>query len=157
MKKNGIATLVLAAAVFWVTNASAIGVGVGVILPTSDFGDAYDVGYGAHVVLDYPVTPLASIYADLGWQGFKGKGVDLDSAELDAPDISIFNASAGGRVGLGSFYLGAELGYYFSDDVDNEVGLTPLIGLGLGPVDVSARYKLLDDLEWFELRGSLSF
>lgn len=159
MKRNGIATLILATAVFWVTNASAIGLGVGVILPTGDFADGYDVGYGAHLILDYPVTPVASIYGDLGYQGFKGKSnVDFENLELDMPDLTMWNISAGGRAGLGAIYLGAEIGYYIvSDGLDDDIGITPLIGTKLGPVDVSARYKLTDDFQWFEIRGAFSF
>lgn len=156
MKRNGIVTLVLAAAVFWVTNASAVGVGVGVVVPTGDFGDHYDVGFGAHAILDYPVTPLASIYADLGYQTFAGKKAGVPPVE--APDLDVINVSAGGRAGFGSFYLGAEAGYYFvSEGGDDEFGATPVLGMNMGPLDLSARYKFTDELKWFEVRGSLTF
>jgi hypothetical protein len=160
MKKHGIATLVLATAIFWVTNASAIGLGVGVILPSGDFKDGYDVGYGAHLVMDYPVTPLASIYGDLGYNGFKAKdNADLEDLDLELPDLTMWNISVGGRAGLGgAFYLGAEIGYYIvSDDLDDEIGITPLIGTKFSKLDLSARYKATDDFKWFEIRAALGF
>ncbi|MCP4574465.1 MAG: hypothetical protein GY838_19110 [bacterium] len=156
MKRNGIATLILASAVFWVTNASAIGVGVGVILPTGDFKDSHDTGVSAHLVMDYPVTPLASIYGDLGWQGFQAKGVE--GIDFEGADISMWSISAGAKAGFGAVYVGGEVGYYIiSDGIDNEIGATPVLGTKMGPLDLSARYKFLDDIKWFEVRAGIGF
>lgn len=154
MKRNGIAVLTALIVLSAAGSALAAGVGVGFRLPSGDFGDAYDGGFGANFTMAYPLAPTVSAYGDIGYTRFMGKSASVGGVEVGPDDLDVWGFSAGAKVGLGGFYLGGEGGYFTEVD---EFGLSPLLGLGLGPLDISARYKFTGDANWFDLRASISF
>jgi len=155
MIKKGIC-LLAAVAVLGTTGAAwAIGVGLGFRAPTGDFGDLYDGGFGANVVMEFPLAPTISAYGDVGYTTFYGQDLVIDGTTATAvDDIDVWGFSAGAKFGIGGFYLGGEVGYFTEID---ETGLSPLVGMGLGPLDISARYKITGDANWIDLRASISF
>jgi hypothetical protein len=146
MKRSLVAAILALMVLGTAGSAWAFGVGVGYRLPTGDFGDAYDGGFGANVMLGFPVTPLVTVYGDLGYTNFQGS----DATD----DISVWGFNAGAKVNLMMLYVGGEAGYFTEVD---EFSLSPLVGMGVGPLDLSARYKLTGDAHWFDLRASISF
>ena len=128
------------------SSAAALGVGVGYRLPTGDLGDAYDGGFGANAVFEYPVAPLVSAYGDLGYTTFAGEG--------SRDDIDVWSFNAGAKVNvLTLLQVGAEVGYFTEVD---EFAISPYVGQGLGPLQLSARYKLTGEAHWLDLRASVS-
>jgi len=146
MKRNLIAAVAALTLIGTASSALAFGVGVGYRLPTGDFGDAYDGGFGANFALEYPVAPLVTAWGDIGYTSFAGEG--------DRDNIDVWGFNAGAKVSLlGLLQAGAELGYFTEVD---EFAISPYVGTGFGPLNLSARYKLTGDANWFDLRASIS-
>ena len=144
MKRNLIAALVALMVVGAAGSAWGFGIGIGYRLPSGDFGDDYDGGYGANFAMLFPVAPKITAWGDVGYTRFQGKGV--------YSDIDVWGFNGGAKFSLTSLYVGGELGYFTKVE---DFALTPLVGIGLGPIDVSARYKL-GDHNWWDFRASIS-
>jgi len=72
-------------------------------------------------------------------------------------DADILHAGVGARLGVfGLAFVGANAAYFFGDG-DEDVGFFPEIGVGLGPLEVVADYRIGSDFNWFGLRGALEF
>ncbi|WP_109833267.1 hypothetical protein [Reichenbachiella versicolor] len=59
------------------------------------------------------------------------------------------------RFGIpGPVYVGARLGYLFTDDdqSDSELILLPEVGASLGKIDVNLDYQVLNDINYMNLR-----
>ena len=155
MMRKGIALVAALTVICAAGSAWALGLGVGYRLPTGNMADLYDGGWGANFVLEFPVTPLATVYGDVGYTRFMSKsGTALGLAGLS--DIDVWGFSAGAKTGLagaGGLYLGGEVGYFTEIA---ELGISPLLGFGLGPLDLSARWKFTGDARWFDFRAAIS-
>jgi hypothetical protein len=141
--------------------------GLEIGLPTGDFGDAVGVGIGITGRYESAINNNLTWMATLGFVSFTEK----DDSGLKASIIPIqgglkyyFNNSFDG------FYAGAELGLNivkvkydggpFNDggsDSDTELGFAPQIGYHLANVDVSLRYQIVDDLDYFGIRAAYVF
>ena len=157
--------ILAAAAVCLALGASAparagdFGVGVNAALPAGDFGDLYKSGFGIHALLKRPVTPLATITADVGWTSFNSEDLNLDLGEIGSipfsgDNIDVWNFTGGAKVNLLPLGLGLEYGYFTKVD---EWGLVPFAGMGFSKLDLTVRYKATGDAKWWELRVGLFF
>ena len=149
MKRKLFAVLLVVAVISTSSSAWGFGIGLGYRLPSSNFGDLYDGGFGANVAMFFPVAPKIAVYGDVGYTQFQGKEI---IAGIDADNLNVWGFNAGAKFSLTNLYFGGELGYFTEVD---EFSLSPLVGIGLGPIDVSARYKL-GDFNWWDFRASIS-
>lgn len=155
MMKKGICLLTALMVLGSAGAAWSLGLGVGYRLPVGDFSDLYDGGFGANVVMEFPLAPTISAYGDVGYTRFVGKDLgSLLGVPLGSDDVDVWGFSAGAKFGIGGLYLGGEVGYFTEID---ETGLSPLVGMGFGPLDLSARYKITGDANWLDLRLAISF
>lgn len=153
MRTRALLTLVLG--LFLVTAGTAhaqtsASIGVGVASPQGDFGDVVDEGYTVRAQLALSALGLVSVHTQGGWTRFPAE------SEVD-DDANILHAGVGARLGVfGIMFVGANGAYFFGDG-DDEVGFFPEIGVGLGPLEVVADYRVGSDFDWFGLRGALKF
>lgn len=144
----GLGLLVLA---FTAAPASAQlpGVGLGLsagaryAVPSGDFGDAVKPGYGGYVKVEIGALMLgaaaeANITRFGGEEGFDG--------------VTVLGIQAGPRIGMGLFKVGLDLGWY--SEVE-EVGYTPNISVGLGPLEAGAGATFFSGGRWLYLRGGI--
>ena len=125
--------------------------GAGVAVPTGDFGDLQDNGYTVRGQLGLSLL-LASVHAQVGWTRFPSK----DLAALELTDVDIYHAGVGARFGLGLFWLGLNAAY-FSGDGEDGAGVFPEVGVGLGPIEAVADYRVDGDAKWLGVRAALKF
>ncbi|MFO7608269.1 MAG: hypothetical protein R6X35_03590 [Candidatus Krumholzibacteriia bacterium] len=139
--------------------AGSFGVGAGLALPTGDFGDAVDLGYGLHAMVKHPVAPLVTLTGDAGWTRFStsdeflvGEGL---GGWLGADDtVDVWNVTGGARVAMMPMNLGLEFGYFSELE---EWSLVPNLGFGFSKLALDLRYKATGDAKWFEVRAGLYF
>ena len=154
MLKKGIALLVVLTVLSAAGSAWALGLGIGYKLPTGEFGDLYDGGVGANVAFMFPVAPTVTAWADVGYTKFLAKSSFGGLNPYGTGDLDVWGFNGGAKVGLGPLYVGAEAGYFTGID---EFGLTPLVGMSVAILDFSVRYKATGDVNWWDLRASISF
>ena len=161
MRKGWILTIAaaaLAAGAGLPAHAGGFGVGANVALPTGDFGDVLDSGFGIHALARHPVAPLVTLTGDAGWTTFSTQDLTTDvggySFELGGDNVDIWNFTAGARVALMPMGLGLEYGYF--SEVD-EWSLVPNAGVSFSKLAVDLRYKATGDANWFELRAGIYF
>lgn len=147
MLKKGLIVVATLTVLCSAGSAWALGLGIGWKIPTGDFGELYDGGYGANAAFLFPLAPTVTGWGEIGYTRFNNKLSSLG-------DIDVWGFNAGARVGLGALYLGGEIGYFTEID---DFGLTPVVGIGVAMLDFSARYKLTGDANWWDLRASISF
>jgi len=127
-------------------------VGAGVAQPRGDLDDGFENGFTVRTQLALSALGLVNVHAQAGWTRF---GAD-DTAEVDLDDANVFHAGVGGRLGvLGLAFVGLN-GVWFGGDSEDDFGLLPEVGVGLGPLEVVADYRLGDE-GWLSLRGALKF
>jgi hypothetical protein len=125
-------------------------IGVGIASAQGDFGDVADNGYTIRAQRALSLLGLVAIHAQGGWSRFEAKGES-------SADADILHAGVGARLGgFGLVFVGANAAYFFGDG-DDEIGFFPEVGIGLGPLEVVADYRLGSDFNWFGLRGALKF
>jgi hypothetical protein len=127
-------------------------IGAGIAVPTGDFGDVADNGYTVRGQLGVSLL-LASVHAQVGWTRFPGPEI----AGIEADDADIWHAGVGGRFGLGLFWVGLNAAYFGGDGEDDGLGFFPEVGLGLGPLEAVADYRIDGDAKWLGLRAALKF
>ena len=162
MRRGWILTIVAAAMTCSLAPAAlagSFGVGADLALPTGDFGDALDSGFGLHVLAKHPVAPLVTLTGDAGWTRFSSKDLTLDLGQFGSftaggDDVNVWNVCAGARVAMMPMGLGLELGYFSKVD---ELGLVPNVGVSFSKLAVDLRYKATGDAKWFELRAGVYF
>ena len=81
-------------------------------------------------MLDYPVIPLFHLCAHAGWNTFPrvGAGESLDVWEI----------TGGGRVVLGAFFMGGEVGWY---DTGDHWSWVPSLGMRFSRIEVAWRVR----------------
>ncbi len=153
-------------ALFFITSSYAqlpykSGVGVEAAFPTGDF--SVGQGFGAHY-LGQISLPLIDITGSVGLDKFaeKDNGLVKTSAIM-------YGVNVGAQLGIFPFvYAGAQLGNYWrtftvntpngkSDASDSQVAITPLVGVHIAIFDVSARYTIMKDSDFFALRAAIFF
>ncbi len=126
-------------------------IGVGIATPTGDFSTFYDNGYTVRGQVGLSLV-LADVHVQTGWTRFP---FTEEAGGSDGGNIDVYHAGVGARVGLGVIWVGANGAYFFGEG-DNEIGFFPEVGVGLGPIEVVADYRL-GDVNYFGLRGALKF
>lgn len=121
-------------------NHRTFGLGLQVSAPYGDFNDSYNTGYGLQGLVDYPLFPLLSLTANLGWNRFPRDG------EGDAIDVWEF--SGGAKVNLGAFYIGGQVGYFTKVE---ETSWVPSLGLRWPRWEVAVRAKSVGGSGWNSL------
>jgi hypothetical protein len=106
------------------------GVGVQMSFPYDELGDSYNTGFGVGALVDYPVNGLLDAVGHLGWNTFPHEGTE--------PAVEIWEISAGGRVMLGAFFMGGEVGWY---DRGDEWSWVPSAGLRYNKWEASIRWR----------------
>jgi hypothetical protein len=144
------------------TGNNQVGIGAEVGIPTGDFGDAFNPGFGASVKGLYGVGSAGQVTLTLGYTIFKEKeesGVNLKASIL--PIMAGYRHNFSGlylepQIGYGSYGLHAK--YMGESESESEGGFTWAAGLGyaMNGLDISARYqsgKLEDADSPFSLVG----
>ncbi|MBE0566541.1 MAG: hypothetical protein IH621_11310 [Krumholzibacteria bacterium] len=154
-----IAASALAVAGSLPAQAGGFGLGLSAALPTGDFGDYLDSGFGVHAMYKRPVTPLVQLTADVGWTRFGTADLTGDLGGFDGfaaadDNLDVWNFTGGGKVDFMPFGLGLEYGYFSEID---EYGLVPNVGVSFTKFAVDLRYKATGDANWFEVRAGLYF
>jgi hypothetical protein len=126
--------------------------GLGAAVPTGDFGDIYDTGYTIRGQAGVSLV-LADVHLQTGVSRFSGQEI---AAGESTDDIAVYHAGAGARLGLGLIWVGANAAYFFGDG-DDGVGFFPEVGVGIGPIEVVADYRIDGDFRWLALRGGWRF
>ena len=117
-----------------------------VSFPYDDLGDDQTTGYGIHGMWDYPWIPLLDLTADVGWNHFPGKE--------DNESVDVWEFTGGMRFVLGSFYMSGEVGYYTKV---KSVSFVPGMGLRMGNLDLSFRYRAAKSTSWTGIRVGYFF
>lgn len=130
-------------------------IGVGIAVPQSDLGDTYDDGFTARGQVALSLIGIVQVHAQAGWTRFPVMQEFTD----DLDDADIYHAGVGGRVGLGLVFVGVNTAYFFGDDPgdNSELGFFPEVGIGFGPIEAVADYRIDGEAKWFGLRAALSF
>ena len=126
-------------------------IGGGPAFPTGDLGDAFGSGFTVRGQAGLSFV-LVDAHVQAGYTRF-GSDVDTDSEAFAGDDWSVFHTGIGARVGLGLVWVGANAAYFFGDG-DDEIGFFPEVGVGLGPIEVVADYRI-GDPNWGALRAAL--
>jgi opacity protein-like surface antigen len=158
----------------------AIGAGLDVALPTGDFGDVANTGFGGVVSFEYGVTPNLNLLANFGYTTWGAKN-DLADLNINWNAIPVqFGAKYYFMPMTNRFYVGALAGFHrFSIDVpfydpstgmtttisasDTKFGIAPMAGyelsIGAGmALDLGARYQYVSDkLSYFGGRVGLVY
>jgi len=141
-------------------------IGIGVASPQGEFGDYFDEGYTVRGQFQLSALGLIAVHTQAGWTRFSSDfdpGTVVPDSNVPASiegidgDADILHAGVGARLGVfGLAFVGANAAYFFGDG-DEDVGFFPEIGVGLGPLEVVADYRIGSDFNWFGLRGALKF
>jgi len=161
----------------------AIGVGGGLVMPSGNFSDFAESGFGGTVRLHYKYEGLDNIvltgsagYYRFGAKEFNflGFGTGLKYKWTLVP------LTSGGRYYFGdpeakvNFYLGAEIGVHIFSvtleddqgqsasgfgtlDSSTEFSLIPMAGVRLGPLDAYAQYSIAGDFKYFGVKAMVVF
>jgi len=133
------------------------GVGAGLAYPTGDLGDVYDSGYTiqGRAGIDFL---LASVHVNAGWTRFPSNPAVSDPTLGAGDNFDVYQGALGARAGLGLLFVGANVALYAGDIADDDnYGIVPEVGMGFGPLDVVADYRINGEAKWFTVRGELTF
>jgi len=109
-----------------VDRSHALGAAVQTSFPYDELGDTHNTGWGVQAMVDYPLIPLFHLCGRVGWNTFPrvGGGDSLDVWEI----------TGGGRVVLGAFFMGGEVGWY---DKGDHWSWVPSLGLRFERIEVA--------------------
>jgi len=129
-------------------------IGAGIAAPQGDLGDGFDNGYTVRGQVGLSLVGLVEGHVQAGWSRFPVK-----EGVVGGEDADIYHAGVGARVGLGLIFVGANAAYFFGDDPgdNSELGFFPEVGIGLGPLEAVADYRIDGDAKWFGIRAALKF
>lgn len=131
----------------WLAQYRHLGLAAALTYPFQDFGEDYDTGYGLHAMFDYPLIPLLNVTGSAGWNHFPR----IEEGE----SLDVLNLAAGGKIALGVFYIGGEVGYF--SEVE-EWSWVPSMGVRLGSNwDFAVRLKATGSGSWTTLRAGCYF
>ena len=122
-----------------------LGIGAEFAFPMGDFGDFYNLGYGASLSYLHPIASSLSITGNAGYINFKSKE-DVFGNTYNAGSIPV---KAGLRYyAAENFYIGGELGAAFSTEDNGKTAFAYSPGIGIefpvadkGAVELGARYE----------------
>lgn len=121
----------------------------GIVGGTGDTGDVTDSGFTVQGRAELSIL-FAGVHANAGFTRLNG----ADSFG----DADFWNAGVGARLGLGTLlWVGANANYYLGDDIENEVGIVPEVGVSLGPLEAIADFKITGDVNFWSLRAGIRF
>jgi len=131
----------------WLAQYRHLGLAGALTYPFQDFGDDYNTGYGLHAMFDYPLIPLLNVTGSAGWNHFP--------REKEGESLDVLNLAVGGKIALGSFYIGGEVGYF--SEVE-EWSWVPSMGVRLDSNwDFAVRLKATGTGSWTTLRAGYYF
>ena len=137
----------------WGQGYSSIGAGVAV--PVSGFGDRYETGYTIRGQTGLSLM-VVDAHIQTGYTAISGKSVTSAGQTDTFEDVDFFHAGVGARVGLGVIWVGANVAYFFGD-LEDGFGILPEAGVGLGPLELVADYRLDGDANWLGVRLGLRY
>ncbi|WP_461532230.1 outer membrane beta-barrel protein [Sinomicrobium sp.] len=123
--------------------------GVDVGMPMGDFGDAFDIGFGATVKGLYNLNESGQLGITLGYMGFgaKDNGSGVDASLGIIPIFALY------RHHIGKLYLEPQLGFSLNkakvkasgigsmSASDNSFGYAVGVGYMINSIDLSLRYQ----------------
>jgi hypothetical protein len=138
---------------------SALGGNVVIVLPTGDLQERWKVGFGGGLMVEPRINDHWAVAFEFGATHLIGKTVTVQGSEQKIGDINFWELSSGPRYAVrgGRFVVGVDAAYILfsvngSLGVDDQFGLLPSIGFRGSAVGLNARYKLLGDAHWAQLR-----
>lgn len=146
----------------------AISVGAEVALPMGNFGDAYNIGFGATGKVFYGLNDNADITGTLGYLHFGMEKTDYVSGNLSMIPIMF-----GYRHDFGGFYAEPQLGLvavrskvdtvnlgfgtFGGTYSETKFSLSLGGGYAMGDWDFGLRYQIIDNLSFLGLRVGYNF
>lgn len=142
--------------------------GAVIALPMGDFGDGYDMGFGATATFEMPFGKQLVGFGEVGYIYFGGKsdGYSASVIPIMAGGKYFFDTKGGlyalGTAGFHLFTMNYELFGVSGDASETEFA----IGVGGGYevkvsktmlLDISAKYMLISDANYLALRAALKF
>ncbi len=123
-----------------------------ILIPTGDFDDKADTGWGLAATGDFTLIPLVKLRGEIGYNQFDAKeGAEWDGEPIDR--FKIWDFMIGARLQLPIIYFSLDGAYYTKID---EFSLLPGLGFRFLFLDVGGRYKWTGE-NWFEVFGGVSF
>lgn len=171
MKKLVVMLALIAGSVSFAAAQGRFSVGPEVAIPMGDFGDAVGLGIGASVRYEAPINENLSWMGTVGFISFAKKSIDTGFGDVDL-SASIIPIQAGIKYyfteSFNGFYAGAEAGLNllkaktsFDGESDSEsetkFGFAPQIGYHISMIDISARYQVIADADYFGIRVAYVF
>jgi hypothetical protein len=140
-----------------------LGGNLSVVIPTEGLQSQYKVGFGGGIVLEPAIPGTWSATGEIGFTRLLGQTRIVGGIEDRTPDESVWEFSGGVRRKLGSsaWFVGVDGAYYVfslngSLGLEDEGGLLPAVGFRATGLGLTARYKLLGDVHWVQLRLSIN-
>lgn len=117
--------------------------GVNAGIPVGDAEDYSNFQLGADVAYLFGIAGVIEVGPLLGYSRFFAEDMETQFGSIEAEDVSFLPIAASGRLGLGLFFLGADLGYALNLDGDGEGGFyyRPKIGVGLVGISIIGSYS----------------
>lgn len=143
--------------------------GLELALPMGDFADGVGTGFGVSARYEAPINDNLSWMATAGYLTFGGK------SDTFIDNVSIIPVNAGlkyyfGGESFNGLYAGGELGLNFvsvktketdftesGSASETEFGFAPQIGYQFGNIDISGRYAIVSDADYFGVRVAYVF
>ncbi len=110
-------------------------VGVNAGIPVGDISDYSNLQLGADVAYMFSFADMLEVGPLVGYSEYFG--------DNNWPDVQFLPIAASGRLGLTSFFVGADLGYAVGLDDGNDGGFyyKPQVGYNLGLVGIILSYS----------------
>ncbi len=143
--------------------AFSFGIGADVTFPASELKNDVATGYGATALVRFDLLPIVDLTGGVEYLKFGSKTTTVNNVSEESK-ASAWGFLIGGRVNILMLYGGVETGAYsFSKTIagkDESVTrgiLVPMVGVELGPFDLSGRYVSAGDDSFWGLRGLIWF
>ena len=169
MKKQVVLALLLALAAAG-TRAQLIQFGIGAELPipTGSFGDVVSTGFGGTAIAKIKV-PIVDIYGAVDYLDFGAKETGGTSGSVKT-SATMWGINAGATISLFVvMYGGVEVGSYIISQKTETAGapattsditrgaIAPVVGASFTMFDLSARYVIMENTDFFVVRGAIFF
>lgn len=133
-----------------------------VFLPTGSIANRWKFGYGGGLHFDHDFNERWGMAFEMNVNQFIGKTTDTLGVEQRTPDLSFWEISGGARYSPegGPVFVGLDGAYFVffqngRDGLEDQGGLLPAIGFRTHEFGITARYKMLGDAHWVQLRVTL--
>lgn len=141
------------------------GIATKIAIPTGTLADSWKVGFGGGLGGEHRLRDNNwAIDGDIGYMQFLGKTTTSGGFEQHVPNVGCWEFSGGARYTLGDrdgpVFVGADAGYFVfslngSQGIADQWGVLPTIGFRANAFRIAARYKVLGDAHWVDVRLSL--